>query len=185
MSSGSPPSHVRSWFRSCVSPRLDQPLRDRLCSAVSSLSVFHVDFCSQSVNRGPERAFYGCSSLCLPTPGSGVSAGGSTTLSQPATSVLRSHACSAVRLAHCLFECAARSFSRPPSRMVQSGLCLVGLRDVLGSSFLDLQSQVFSQLRLTSLHMSRLLGKCAKDSSLFSSSFHPLGLHAVALGLSL
>ena len=33
----------------------------------------------------------------------------------------------------------------------------------------------------TSLRMSRLLGKCAKDSSLFSSSFHPLGLHAVAL----
>ena len=30
--------------------------------------------------------------------------------------------------------------------MVQSGLCLVGLRDVLGSSFLDLQSQVFSEL---------------------------------------
>ena len=29
--------------------------------------------------------------------------------------------------------------------------------------------------------MSRLLGKCAKDSSLFSSSFHPLWLHAVAL----
>ena len=33
--------------------------------------------------------------LCLPTPGSGVSAGGATTLSQvvvqPATSVLRSH----------------------------------------------------------------------------------------------
>ena len=39
--------------------------------------------------------------LCLPTPG-GVSAGGATTLSQvvvqPATSVLRSHVCSAVLL---------------------------------------------------------------------------------------
>ena len=65
---------------------------------------------------------------------------------------------------------------------MQLGLCLVGLRDVLGSSFLDLQSQVFSNsMTLTSLHMSRLLGKCAKDSSHFSSSFHPLGLHAVAL----
>ena len=63
ISSGSSPSHVLSWFRSCVSPRLDQSLRDRLCAAVSSLSVFHVDLCSQSVNRGPDRAIYGCSSL--------------------------------------------------------------------------------------------------------------------------
>ena len=32
-----------------------------------------------------------------------------------------------------------------------------------------------------SLHMSRLLGKCANDSSPFSSSFLPLALHAVVL----
>ena len=38
------------------------------------------------------------------------------------------------------------SFRKSPSRMAQSSLCLVGLRDVLGSSFLDLQSQVFSEL---------------------------------------
>ena len=79
----------------------------------------------------------------------------------PALVFLRSHVCSAVIWPTCLSECPA--FRRSPSRMVQSGLCLVGLRDV------------------TSLLMSRLLGKCAKDSSLFSSSFHPLGLHAVAL----
>ena len=63
ISSGSSPSHVRSWFRSCVSLRLDQSLRDRLCTAVSSLSVFHVDLNSQSVNGGPDEAIYGCSSL--------------------------------------------------------------------------------------------------------------------------
>ena len=56
ISSGSSPSHVRSWFRSCVSPRLDQSLRDRLCTAVSSLYVFHVDLNSQSVNGGPDEA---------------------------------------------------------------------------------------------------------------------------------
>ena len=31
--------------------------------AQSSLSVFHVDLCCQSVNRGPDRAICGCSSL--------------------------------------------------------------------------------------------------------------------------
>ena len=97
ISSGSSPSRVRSWFRSCVSPRLDQSLRDRLCTAVSSLSVFHVDLSSQSVTE----QFMGVRP-CLPTPGSGVSAGGATTLSQvvvqPATSVLCSRACSAVLL---------------------------------------------------------------------------------------
>ena len=52
-----------SFGHGLVSPHLDQSLRDRLCAAVSSLFVFHVDLCSQSVNRGPDRAIYGCSSL--------------------------------------------------------------------------------------------------------------------------
>ena len=149
ISSSSSPSHVRSWFRSCVSPRLDQSLRDRLCAAVSSLSVFHVDLCSQSVNRGPNKAMV--VRLCLPTPGSWVSAGGATTLSQvvlqPATSVLRFHACSAVLLWaiwHTAFLSAQLSQISEQNGAI--GLCLVGLRDVLGSSFLDLQSQVFSEL---------------------------------------
>ena len=63
ISYGSSPSHVRSWFRSCVSPRLDQSLRDRLCTAVYSLFVFHVDLCSQSVNGGPNGAVCERSSL--------------------------------------------------------------------------------------------------------------------------
>ena len=117
-------------------------------------------------------------------PGSGVSAGGATTLSQvvvqPTTSVLRSHVCSAVLLWAIwpiAFLSAQLSQISEQNGVIRS--CLVGLRNVLGSSFLDLRSQVFSEL--TSLHMSRLLGKCAKDFSLFSSSFHPLRLHTVAL----
>ena len=115
---------------------------------MSSFSVFHVDLCSQSVNRGPDRAIHGCSSLpsharfwglCRwghdPFPGGRAARHLGSSLS----CVL----CGAPLgdLAHCLSEC-----RRSPSRMVQSGLCLVGFRVVLGSSFLDLQSQVFSEL---------------------------------------
>ena len=57
--------------------------------------------------------------------------------------------------------------------VVQSGLCLVGLRDVLGSSFLDLQSHVFSEL--TSLHMSRLLASVRKIRRSLALLFTLLG----------
>ena len=44
---------------------------------LSSLSVFHVDLCSESVNRGPDRAIYGCFVFAFPHP---LSASGATTL---------------------------------------------------------------------------------------------------------
>ena len=102
------------------------------------------------MNRGPDRAIYGCSSLpsharfwglCQwghdPFPGGRAA--------RHLVSWFSCVLCSAPLgdLAHYLCE---PSFCRSPSRIVQSGLCLVGLPDVLGSSFLDLQSQVFSEL---------------------------------------
>ena len=62
--SGSFPSCVHSWFRSCAFPRLGQSLHYRLCSAASVLSVSHVDLRFSCVNLGPDTVVYGRS--CLP-----------------------------------------------------------------------------------------------------------------------
>ena len=65
------------------------------------------------------------------------------------------------------------------------GLCrwgpFPGGRAAPGSSFLDLQSQVFSELHDSHPCTCLVCWASVRDSSLFSFSFHPLGLHAVAL----
>ena len=61
--SGSSPGSVHSWFRACVSPRLDQSLRQRLCTAASALAVSHVDLRLLSVNQGPDHVVHGRSTL--------------------------------------------------------------------------------------------------------------------------
>ena len=60
---GSSPGSVHSWFRACVSPRLDQSLRQRLCTAASTLTVSHVDLRLLSVNQGPDHVVHGRSTL--------------------------------------------------------------------------------------------------------------------------
>ena len=61
--SGSSTGSVHSWFRACVSPRLDQSLRQRLCTAASTLTVSHVDLRLLSVNQSPDHVVHGRSTL--------------------------------------------------------------------------------------------------------------------------
>ena len=63
--SGSSPGSVHSWFRACVPPYLDQSLRQKLCTAASTLAVSHVDLRLLSVNQGPDHVVHG--RLTLPS----------------------------------------------------------------------------------------------------------------------
>ena len=61
--SGSSSGSVHSWCRSCVSPRLDQSLRDRLFTATCGLAVSHVDLRLLTINHGPDHVVHRRSTL--------------------------------------------------------------------------------------------------------------------------
>ena len=91
--------------RACVSLRLDRSMHDSLCTAVSTLSILHVDLRFQCVNHGPERVtFWVLEFSWWATTFSSV-------VEQTATLVLRPLVCSAMLLvsdrSHRLSECNA------------------------------------------------------------------------------
>ena len=118
--------------------------------------------------------------LYFPTPRSSVSAGGTTTFSQvvvqPATSVFRFHACSAVLLWRIWPTLSQMSEQNGATRSLFRWTPHVFGLVIPGSPI-----PVFSELHDSRPCTCLVLGKCANDSSLFSSSFLPLGIHTLAL----